>query len=104
MPALMKIPGSRTLSDGARHRWAVFSRVLAAAVGGFLIAGLSVPVITGILPGPNELATYGAMLFSFTVWLIAVLWVFTAASATRAWVGTAATVIALALLALLLKP
>lgn len=104
VPALMKISGFRTLSDAARYRWAVLSRVLAATVGGFMIAGLSVPVITGLLPGPNELATYGAMLLSFTVWLIAVLWVFTASNATRAWAGTTATIIALAMLALLLKP
>lgn len=104
MSALMKIPVLHTLSNGARRRWAVFCRVLAAAVGGFVIAGLSVPVITGLLPGSNELATYSAMLFSFTVWLIIVLWVFTTASATRAWAGTAAIIIVLALLALILKP
>lgn len=105
MPAsFMKTLGLHTLSDDARYRWMVFSRVLAATVGGFLIANLSVPVLAGLFSGQGVLATYSAMLLSFVVWLIAIIWVFSAATLKRVWTGTTGAIIVLALLALLLKP
>lgn len=103
MHALMRIVDSRKLSDGARYRWMVFSRILAAAMGGFLIANLSVPLVTALFPGRGILATYSGMLFSYVVWLIVILWVFSASSATRAWIGAAGTALALSVLALLSK-
>lgn len=82
----------------------VLSRIVAAGAGGFLIASLSVPVLTRLFSASGALAAYSAMMFSFIVWLIFILWAFSTAKLKRVWLGTAGTIVALALLALLFQP
>ncbi|WP_031569249.1 hypothetical protein [Rheinheimera texasensis] len=62
--------------DLTRSRWMVFIRCVLAAAGGFLVANLSVAMVGLLFTDTQALATYSAMLFSFTVWLLVVLLVF----------------------------
>lgn len=71
----------------AAYRWSVFSRVLAAAFGGYALASASTVLLALIWPVPRAQAVLWATMLSFTVYTVAVIWVFTTRSATRAWVG-----------------
>lgn len=99
----MKILNLIAPSDSIRYRWMVFSRTLLAVVGGFIIANLSVPLIALSSGGNLALATYSAVLFSFTVWLLVVLWVFNADSAKKAWGWTVGIAVVMQILVIILK-
>lgn len=74
--------------------WALASRIVAAAVGGYALAALcSVAVLA--LPVSVPQAVIGGMLGSFAVYAGAVVWVFAVRSATRAWAGLAAAALPL---------
>ncbi|MDO9002579.1 MAG: DUF3649 domain-containing protein [Aquabacterium sp.] len=73
----------------ARERWAVASRALAAILGGYVIAALFTGALAMYLPGSRLEATLTAMMLSFAVYACAVIWVFSARSAWRAWWGLA---------------
>ncbi|MBU0913236.1 MAG: hypothetical protein KKF22_11915 [Gammaproteobacteria bacterium] len=60
----------------ARYRWTVGWRALLASVGGFLIANLSVPMLVLFADEQRALTTYSATLFSFVVWLLVIMTVF----------------------------
>lgn len=73
----------------ASYRLMVMSRVLAAAVGGYLLASLATVVVALLLPvlfaTPRADALLTASLWSFLIYAVAVIYVFTASTATRAW-------------------
>ena len=73
----------------ARDRWAVASRALAAIVGGYGVAALFTGAFAAWLPGRRSDATLSAMMLSFAVYACAVIWVFAARSAWKAWMGLA---------------
>ncbi|MDO4724628.1 MAG: DUF3649 domain-containing protein [Comamonadaceae bacterium] len=73
------------------------ARVLAAIVGGYALAALAC-VAAAALPMPKTEGVITGMLLSFLVYASAVVWVFAARSALRAWGGLLAA--ALPLLAL----
>ncbi|RZL03411.1 MAG: DUF3649 domain-containing protein [Rubrivivax sp.] len=73
----------------ARDRWAVASRALAAILGGYVVAALSTGALAVYLPGSRAEATLSATMLSFVVYTVAVIWVFAARSAGRAWLGLA---------------
>ncbi|MGH6647908.1 DUF3649 domain-containing protein [Aquabacterium sp.] len=73
----------------ARERWAVASRALAAILGGYIVAALSTGALAVSLPGSRPEATLTATMLSFAVYAGAVIWVFSARSAWRAWLGLA---------------
>jgi hypothetical protein len=73
---------SRTVSAGA-----VVSRVTAAIVGGYLLANLGSIALSYLLPGPQADAVSTGLLVSFLIYACAVLGVFAAKTAWRAWVG-----------------
>lgn len=73
----------------ARDRLAVASRALAAIVGGYAVAALATGALAVYLPGARAEATLTATMLSFVVYTVAVIWVFAARSAWRAWVGLA---------------
>ncbi len=66
---------------------AVFSRVMAAIVGGYLLANLAAILLSYILPMQQADAVLTGMLLSFLVYAGAVLWVFAAKTAWLAWIG-----------------
>lgn len=75
------------LTPAARHRWVVASRALAAILGGYGLAALSAAALAVFLPLSRADATLTGTMLSFLVYACAVVWVFAARTATRAWLG-----------------
>ena len=73
---------SRPVSAGA-----VVSRVIAAIVGGYLIANLGSIVLSYLLSGSQANAVSTGLLVSFLIYACAVVWVFAARTAWVAWAG-----------------
>ncbi|WPO97934.1 DUF3649 domain-containing protein [Pseudomonas sp. HR96] len=70
-----------------RYRLAVASRVLAAALGGYTLTSLLVACVAKALQLPRVESMLSATLPAFLILTAAVLWVFAARSAWRAWLG-----------------
>lgn len=88
-----------------RYRWQVFSRVLAAALGGYALTSLITIALAqllsrgfGMLPAA---AVLSATLGGFIVYTVIVCWVFSTRSASRAWLGVALPSLALGALLLI---
>jgi hypothetical protein len=99
-------PARVVISAGVRYRLAVASRAVAAIAGGYGVAALSAAVLALSLPAAfgmarSEAAMTGT-LASFLVFALAVMWVFAARSALRAWSGLVVMAAPLGLLLLLL--
>lgn len=69
------------------YRLAVASRMVAAALGGYVVAALSSIFIAWTLPMARPEAVVSSMMLAFLVYLVAVLWCFACRSAWRAWAG-----------------
>lgn len=79
------------MSAGLRYRLGVASRAVAAIAGGYGVAALCAAALALSLPAAfgmarSEAAMTGT-LASFLVFAVAVMWVFAARSAWRAWIG-----------------
>lgn len=81
------------------YRLAVLSRVVAAVAGGYLLTALCTVVAARYLPMSRADAVMTATMLSFAIFVCAVIWVFAARSAWRAWAGLAAPSLVLALVA-----
>lgn len=81
------------------YRLAVTSRILAAALGGYLVAVLASLCVSWGLPMARLQAVMTGMMISFVVWLLMVIWCFACASATRAWFGVGLSALLLGALA-----
>ena len=77
----------KTRSLPVSYRLAVTSRVLAAVVGGYVVAALASVSLTMWLPMPRAEAVVTGMMTSFLAYLCAVLWCFACRSAWQAWLG-----------------
>lgn len=73
-----------SLSADIRYRLSVASRVLAAMVGGYLLAAAIRLLLT--LVSPVEPAGMGANLAIYAIHTAILLWAFHTRNATRAWV------------------
>lgn len=71
-------------SDIVKYRWMVFGRCFLAAVGGFLIASISVSLIA-LSSVQKALATYTGLIISFIMWLLIIIYVFSVKSSIKAW-------------------
>lgn len=80
---------------GGRSTAAVISRILAAVVGGYALAALT-SVAALALPLSRVEAVLTGTQLSFLVYAAAVVWVFAARSAWRAWGGLIAVAVPLA--------
>ncbi len=69
------------------YRFAVTSRVLAAVIGGYLMASLASICLALWLPAARVDAVIIGMMSSFVFYLLAVLWCFACRTAWRAWAG-----------------
>ena len=73
------------------YRWAVASRVLAACLGGYVVAAVVSVALALVLPHVSAASRADgvliATLLSFAVYTVVALWVFCARSAVRAWAG-----------------
>ncbi|MET1115171.1 MAG: DUF3649 domain-containing protein [Comamonas sp.] len=70
----------------ARRIAALLSRIVAALLGGYALAALT-SLATLALPMDKTQGVLTGMLLSFVVYTGAVVWVFAARSARRAWAG-----------------
>ncbi|MDM5180470.1 DUF3649 domain-containing protein [Massilia sp. DJPM01] len=78
------------LSAPLVYRLGVGSRALAAILGGYLLAAASALLallLPRVLGTGRADAVIGATLASFAIYAGAVIWVFAARSAARAWLG-----------------
>ena len=69
------------------YRFAVTSRVLAAVIGGYLMASLASICLALWMPTSRADAVITGMMSSFVFYLLAVLWCFACRTAWRAWCG-----------------
>ena len=69
------------------YRLAVTSRVLAAVLGGYIVAALASVSLTLWVPMARADAVVPGMMTSFLAYLGAVIWCFACRSAGRAWLG-----------------
>lgn len=84
------------------YRWSVASRVAAAALGGYALTSAATVLLALLWPAPQAQGVLWATMLSFAIYTMAVVWVFCARSATRAWAGMAIGTAACAGLAWLL--
>ena len=75
----------RTLTPA--YRWSVASRVAAAALGGYALTSAATVLLSLLWPAPRAQGVLWATMISFTVYTVAVIWVFHTRSAARAWTG-----------------
>lgn len=80
-----------------RYRLAVASRAVAAIAGGYVLSALGAMAMALWLPLARAEAVITGTLASFAVYTCAVMWVFAARDAWRAWAGLAAPSVVLAL-------
>lgn len=71
----------------ARPGWGVFSRSVAAIVGGYGLAAVTAVFCAVALPGPRGQAVLTGMLVAIVVAACAALWAFATRTAMRAWLG-----------------
>ncbi|MBB1629563.1 DUF3649 domain-containing protein [Cupriavidus sp. UME77] len=86
------------LSQTGRYRLGVASRVVAAIGGGYVLAAVATGLLAVVMPMPPAEAVMTATLLSFSLYACAVLWVFAAGSAWRAWAGVAVPAVVLGVL------
>ncbi|MBB6245490.1 hypothetical protein [Rhodanobacter sp. A1T4] len=67
------------------YRLAVASRIIAALVGGYLVAYASAALLTVVLPMSRINRVVTASLLSFVVWTVVAIGVFAARNAWRCW-------------------
>lgn len=77
----------RPLSDSARYRWSVFSRVVAASLGSYALTWAAIVLLALIWPLPRAQAAGLATMLGFVIFAGVAMWVFTTRSAGRAWCG-----------------
>lgn len=103
--ALARRP-ARVVTSGLRYRLGVAARAIAAIFGGYGVAALSAAVLGLCLPVAFGMArseaTMTGTLSSFLVFALAVMWVFAARTALRAWSGLAIAAASLGALLLVL--
>ncbi|MCW5296592.1 DUF3649 domain-containing protein [Herbaspirillum lusitanum] len=78
------------LNPALRYRLAVASRAVAAIGGGYALSAAVAALLAVVLPMHPAEAVITATLLSFIVFCCAVLWVFAARTAWRAWGGIVA--------------
>ncbi|MBP0596486.1 DUF3649 domain-containing protein [Herbaspirillum sp. LeCh32-8] len=81
----------------AMYRLAVLSRTVAAIAGGYALAALCTALLAKWLPMGRADAVMTATMLSFAIYTCAVIWVFAARNAWRAWIGLGAPTLLLAL-------
>jgi len=65
----------------------VLSRLLAAVLGGYLLASALAVFLATVLSEPRAESVLAGMLWSFPVYLLAVIWAFSPVSPGRVWLG-----------------
>lgn len=89
----------KTRSLPVSYRLAVTSRVLAAVLGGYIVAALASVSLSLWVPMARVDAVVTGMMTSFLAYLGAVIWCFACRTALRAWLGLAVPSLILAAVA-----
>lgn len=92
-----------TLPSPNRYRREVAVRVLAAVIGGYMLANVVAIILSFLLPMSSGSAVMTSLLMSFAIYTAVVLWVFSVKSIHRAWLGLAVPSVLLGALAALIK-
>lgn len=69
------------------YRLSVFSRVIAASIGAYALVNLANMALAFLLPAEQYKDLLFAMQISFIFYTLAIIWVFAARTATKAWLG-----------------
>lgn len=85
------------------RRVEIGSRVVAAALGGYALSAATAACLALVLPMARSEAVLTGTMVSFVVYVCAVLWVFAASSARRAWLGLVVPVVVLGGTVLILR-
>lgn len=64
-------------------RWNITGRTLLAVFGGYLLASMITILLSYAFQAPISMAIFGANHYSFAIYLIVILWVFSAKSLAR---------------------
>ena len=83
----MTASAAKRPNPSVRYRLGVASRAVAAIAGGYALSSIAAVLLTLALPASRAEAVLTATMLSFLVYLGAVVWVFAAATAGRAWLG-----------------
>jgi len=79
----------------AGYRWMVTSRVMAGFLGGYLLASLATSIMALLLVQlsghPRADALLIATMLGFVLYAVLIVWVFSTATARRAWLGIVAS-------------
>lgn len=73
--------------SASANKLPVTSRVLAAFFGGYILATSISIAVARIFSGAQSEAVISAVLISFIVWLLAIIWSFYSKTAKMAWFG-----------------
>ncbi|MFL9609583.1 DUF3649 domain-containing protein [Methylobacillus sp. Pita2] len=92
------------MSETARYRLAVASRIVAAVVAGYALASAVSILFALLLPVSRAEAVLASTMLSFAVYAGIVIWVFHARSATQAWIGLLVPLAVISLVCWLLMP
>lgn len=107
-PDFVRHPESRPVHhpmppfSAARPGLSVLSRLLAAVLGGYLLASALAVFLAAALPAPRTEAVLAGVQWSFALHVLAVIWAFSPISPGRAWLGLLVPAAALAAVAALL--
>ncbi|MBP5856546.1 DUF3649 domain-containing protein [Marivibrio halodurans] len=82
----------------------VLSRVAAAALGGYACAAAVSVWVSHIVPAPRVEGVTTGLLIGFAVFVGAVVWVFAATTARRAWAGVLSVTVLFAVMAWVAGP
>ena len=96
MPRPLFAAAARLAARFARPGWGVFSRAMAAMLGGYTLASVTAVFLALALPGARGQAVLTGMLIAILIAACAALWAFATRSALRAWVGIALPALMLA--------
>lgn len=77
----------KPISTSRARSLVLLSRVAAAIFGGYALTSGAVIFLGAVLPLPKSQAILAASLASFTVYTLAIVWVFAVQDNRRAWLG-----------------
>lgn len=96
------VPPRRLAAFVAHPAWGVFSRSMAAIVGGYALAAMTCVFCAVVWTGARGQAVLTGMLLAILAAAGAALWAFATRSAVRAWMGIALPTAVMAVVAWLL--
>lgn len=87
----------KSSSNNSTTRLNVLSRITAAVFGGYAMSQAVSIAVAAILPISRGEGVLSAMILSFAIYTVAIIWAFAARTATRAWLGLLLPILILAL-------